>query len=135
MTHLQPQSDRNAGDVETHIAYLARDGLFLKEKPYGADFPVDHFKGAKLANHTFEQVPVVVRDARGRENTFTLERNGFCFLQAKTSLTAEGASNEKTPSMARYLEEIERILYKSFPEYARIEVMDFQVRLVPRFKS
>lgn len=130
MANLQVQSSRNARDVETSIAYLARDELFLKEKPYGADFPVDHFEGAKLTNNNFHSVPVVIRDARGRENTFTLEKNGFCFLQAKTSLTAEDASNDTTPIMAKYLEEIEKILYKSFPEYARIEIMDFQIRSV-----
>ncbi|MCJ1309173.1 hypothetical protein MMC25_002829 [Agyrium rufum] len=116
-----------ARDIETHLPYLSRVNLYETEKPFGADFPVDHFDGAKLSNHVFEQVPITVQDARDR-GPFDLDTNGFCVLQAETSLAAVEASNTKTPAIARFLTEIERLLYKSFPGYSRIEVMDFQVR-------
>lgn len=113
-------------DVQTQLPYLARDELYVREKPFGADFPVDHFPGSQFANHIFEVHDVTVHDVRGTEPP-SLERNGFCFLKAKTSLTAAEASTSQTPAVTAFFEEIEQVLYERFPGYSRIEVMDFQV--------
>ncbi|KAK2601552.1 hypothetical protein QQS21_004870 [Conoideocrella luteorostrata] len=117
-----------AVDIDTYLPYLVRDELYDKEKPYGADFPVDHFKDSKLSNHEFEKFPMVIRDAQPVRHSFNLDTNGFCFLRADTSITPDLASNAQTPALTKYLQEIEKLLYHKFPEYARIEVMDFQVR-------
>ena len=113
-------------EVQTTLPYLARDKLYDNEKPFGADFPVDRFEGAQLANHKFESCPVVVHDIRGAKSA-TLEENGFQFVKASTSLSAVDADNTRTPAVDRYLKEIEVLLYENFPDYERIEVMDFQV--------
>jgi hypothetical protein len=115
-----------AREVYTHMPYLARDELYNEEKPFGADFPVDHFEGGELAHHIFDNKAITGHDVRGREPP-ALDRNGFCFIKAPTSLTAAGATNSLSPPVAKYLGEIERILYKTFSEYSRIEIMDFQV--------
>jgi hypothetical protein len=113
-------------EVQTSLPYLARDALYDHEKPFGADFPVDRFDGAHGANHTFDSHPVVIHDVRGAK-PLCLEENGFQFIKASTSLTAADATNTKTPAVAKYLIEVETLLYEKFPEYERIEVMDFQV--------
>jgi len=123
---IHSTQDSQAQDVNTYLPYLSRDEVYNKEKPFGADFPIDHFQNSKIANHIFEKVPVVIKDAR-QKKSFDLNTNGFCFLEEKTSLTAEQAANTTTAAVASYLQEIERILYKNFPEYSRIEIMDFQV--------
>lgn len=114
-------------DINTYLPYLAKDEIYTKEKPFGADFPVDRFQGSQLANHVFDNKQVIIHDVRNAKST-SLEINGFCFLKAETSLKATEATNTKTEAVEAYLAEVERILYNKFPEYSRIEVMDFQVR-------
>jgi len=109
------------------MPYLARDPLYLEEKPYGADFPVDHFPGARLANHLFEYRDVHFRDVRTME-PLDLETHGSQFIKASSSLKAHDATNETTPAVQKYLAEVETILHQNFPQYIRVEVMDFQVR-------
>lgn len=113
-------------EIQTSLPYLARDKLYDVEKPFGADFPVDRFDGGTLANHKFDSHPVVIHDVRGSYE-MTLEENGFRFIKASTLLTAADATNARTPAVDRYLNEIEVLLYAEFPEYERIEIMDFQV--------
>ncbi|KAF7503085.1 hypothetical protein GJ744_004332 [Endocarpon pusillum] len=120
-------------EIQTYMPYLARNERYNKEKPFGADFPVDRCEGGQCANHIFDNQAVTVHNMRGGEQP-VLDRHGFCLVHAQTSLTAAEASNSRTPPMERYLGEIERILYEKFPEYLRIEIMDFQVRKrVPEF--
>lgn len=101
----------------------------MREKPFGADFPVDQLEGAQFANHILEELPVTIRDVRGAVKPPSLDENGFCFLHAETSLhSADVVTNRKTSAVKAFLDEIEGILYESFPEYERIEIMDYQVR-------
>ena len=120
-----PSTESHA--VQTRLPYLARDELYSHEKPFGADFPVDKFEGAQLANHVFDDRLVVVNDVRAILPP-SIEQNGFCFIKADTSLKAADATNERTSAVQSYLLEIQRLLYDHFPEYSRIEVMDFQVK-------
>ena len=116
--------------VHTTMPYLARDRLYSTEKPFGADFRVDHLKGSQSANHIFERSSVAIHDIRKVRKPI-LEQNGFCFFKAATELKAEDATNEENTPTRQYLQDIQRILYERFPEYCRIEVMDFQVRSSP----
>jgi hypothetical protein len=115
-----------AREVHTQMPYLARHEIFDREKPFGADFPVDHFQGGQLANHIYDNQAITVHDIR-RGKPPALDLNGFCFIRAPTSLRAAEATNLRSPPVEKYLGEIERILYEAFPEYSRIEIMDFQV--------
>ena len=114
--------------ISTHMPYLAKDKLYETEKPYGADFPVDQYVGSRSSNWLFDDQKILVHDIRGLDPP-TLAKNGFCFLKVKTTLKEDEATNEQTPAMKQFLQEIEKTLYRQFPEYSRIELTDFQVRL------
>ncbi|KAJ3535230.1 hypothetical protein NM208_g7222 [Fusarium decemcellulare] len=105
--------------VETTIPFLARDKRYNEEKPYGADFPIDNIEGAKITNHVFETHPVTVYDVRTRDEPLDLERNGSCFIKAKTSLMSQEASRTKTPPMTKYIDEVIDVLRRNFPQYLR----------------
>lgn len=112
--------------LHTELPHLARDSLYSTEKPFGADFRVDHLQDSQFANHIF----VTIHDIRKAPKP-TVERNGFFFLKTATGLKTADATNEENSQTRQYLEEIQEILYESVPEYSKIEVMDFQVRLDP----
>lgn len=109
------------------MPYLARSEVYQMEKPYGADFPVDHIEGAAMTNHVFEIHPVTFRDLRNMKEELNLSTNGACLIKARTSLLAEEASNSATPAMKQYVDELLRVLQQKCPEYVEIRVMDFQV--------
>lgn len=113
-------------DLSTSIPYLARNALYQREKPYQMDHTVSRPDGVGFANHELERHAVVVLDIRHCQKP-SIERNGFCILEAKTTLSASQADNARTPAMDKYLDEIERMLYREFPEYTRIEILDWGV--------
>jgi hypothetical protein len=113
-------------DLQTNIPYLARSALYEREKPYQTDHTVQRPEGTGFANHELEPHPVTVLDMRDRQKP-SLDQNGFCIVNAKTTLSAEQADAKRTPAMNNYLGQIERILYREFPEYSRIEVLDWGV--------
>jgi hypothetical protein len=98
-----------AREVHTHMPYLTRHETYDKEKPFGADFPIDHFQGGQIANHIFDNQAITVHDVRGSKPP-ALDRKGFCFIRPPTSLTAAEASNFRSPPVEKHLFEIERIL-------------------------
>lgn len=113
-------------DLMTSIPYLARSPVYEREKPYQMDHTVHRPDGIGFANHELERHPITVLDIRNRQKP-SIERNGFCIVKANTTLSADQASNARTPAMSKYLDEIERLLYREFPEYSRIEVLDWGV--------
>ncbi|KAI4287470.1 MAG: hypothetical protein L6R35_003276, partial [Caloplaca aegaea] len=114
-------------DLMTSIPYLARSPVYEREKPYQMDHTVHRPDGIGFANHELERHPITVLDIRNRQKP-SIERNGFCIVKANTTLSADQASNARTPAMSKYLDEIERLLYREFPEYSRIEVLDWGIR-------
>lgn len=114
-------------DVRSYMTFLSRDGLYQTEKPYATDFPVDEIDDAKMTNHIFNTRLITFHDARAAKESFTLNQNGFCFIEAKTSLQAEDAASEKTEIMEQYMQEIVGILRTKLPQYQEIKAMDFQV--------
>src|SRR6187402_3540278 len=117
------------GEITSHMTFLSRNELYQKEKPYSADFPVDDIEGAKINNHTYDVLPITLHDARVATQSFTLDREGFCYIKAKTTLHAEDATNERTEVMDLYTKELINVIRKNFPQYHDIKFMDFQVRL------
>lgn len=109
------------------MTFLKRDELYQSEKPYATDFPVDDIEGARMTNHMFDTHPIIFYDAKMIKEPFALDRNGFCFIKAKTSLRAEDATPERTELMEQYTQEIADILKDRFPQYQEIKSMDFQV--------
>jgi len=114
-------------DVSSYMTFLSRNELYQTEKPYTTDFPVNDIEGAKMTNHIFDTHPITFHDARIAKEPFALDRNGFCYIKAKTSLHAEDATSERTELMEQYTQEIADILRDKFPQYQEIKSMDFQV--------
>lgn len=114
-------------DVRANFGHLARDPLYLKQKPYAADFAVDPRIGS---NHLFERVEITVHDARPNKSSFTLDKNGFCFRDRETSATFDSLKM-RGPAIEEYYRDMEDVVRQNFPEYSRIDVIDHGVRSRP----
>lgn len=113
--------------VETTLQYLARDEIYKTEKPYSAEFEIPVDTGAQKTNYILTRMPVTVH-AIPPTNSFTLDRNGFCVVNEDTQLnTAEALANPETVESA-YLQQLAAILARRFPEYTRLEPLEFVVR-------
>jgi hypothetical protein len=110
-------------DVQTRLDHLARNPLYQKEKPYGA---VDFVGAGNASNHSFETAEVVMHDARPIKSSFSLENEGFCFLDHATSATFEGLK-QGGRAIELYHHEIEGLVRQHFPEYKRVDVIDHWV--------
>jgi hypothetical protein len=71
---------------------------------------------------------VTIEDARGRENEFTLDRNGFALIKAPTTV-ADFYSEDEIKSV--YYRQIERLLRDRLGA-SRIFVFDHNVRNATR---
>jgi hypothetical protein len=114
--------------IPVRLPYLRRDDLYLNEKPYTTDFSVEDIAGAEATNHLFDYQELVIRDAQGQRNDFSLEKNGFCFLRSRTSLTPADVDDDKYVR-EEYFNQLEEILHNAFPEYERIEYLDHLVSI------
>jgi len=112
--------------LKTRVRYLARGDLYSREKPYSADFEVDGQNGARKSNFITIDCDVQVTPVTNRD-VFDINVNGFCVLKEDTSLTLEDALNRPEEAEPEYQAELERILHKHFPEYKRLEGLDFVV--------
>lgn len=112
-------------DLHTTFPYLARDALYQKEKPFTTDF-LPEANHVVLTNHIFDFMDLVVRDARPQRESFSLEKQGFCFLKASTNLSSDNAGDQDFVEKT-YFNEIEALLHDKFPEYTRLECLDYQV--------
>lgn len=117
--------------VNSYMTFLSRNSLYKSEKPYTTDFPVDHIEGAEVTNHIFDTRPISFKNARVSKEPLALDRNGFCYIKAKTSLQAADATSERNDVMEQYMKEIVGILREKFPQYREIRSMDFQVYAIP----
>jgi hypothetical protein len=117
-----------AMQVSVSLPYLNRDDLYLKEKPYVTDFAVDHIPGAEASNHRFDYQSLIITDVQTCRERFTLEKNGFCFLRGKTSVTLTTADDEEYIREV-YFPELEQILHEALPGYERIDYLDHLVQL------
>lgn len=70
----QPQS------VQAAIAYMKPDDeLFRKEKPYVSLVPF-LAKGANFTNTEVDEHTMEIKNVRGRESEFDLDKNGFSYV-------------------------------------------------------
>lgn len=113
--------------VAATLRYLARDEIFESEKPYFAEFNVKEKDGVKKTNYVFTSEPVTIHAIKPTDN-FDLDHNGFCVVTAKTGLEAGDALRDAKAVEESYLLELVEILSRRFPEYKRIEPIEFSVR-------
>jgi hypothetical protein len=112
--------------VKTTIQYLARDKIYETEKPYSTDFEIEERPGVRKTNYILTSQPVTVTTIDDA-NRFSLDQHGFCVIRHKTCLTVENALQRPCTMELDYVEELEAILQKNFPEYTRFEAMEFVV--------
>lgn len=114
--------------IRTTLQYLARNELYDTEKPYSADFEIN---GNKQSNYILATERVSVKAIMPRDN-FDLDTHGFCIIDAKTKLSVHDALTQPDAVETSYFDEIEVILQERFPEYSRLEGMEFVVRVLLR---
>ena len=112
--------------VDTTIQYLARNELYETEKPYAADFEVNEQTGAQKTNHIFLAQRVWINTIEAPDD-FDIDTHGFCVIKAKTNLKPEAALKNPREVEAAYMNEVKAILHRRFPEYSRLEGIDFVV--------
>lgn len=110
--------------IRTSLQYLARDKLYKSEKPYRAEFDIEETGNVKSTNHIFATNPVVIHAIQPSDN-FELEQNGFCVLDEKITLDVHAALITPDSIESAYLQELEVILSRRFPEYKRLEPIEF----------
>lgn len=115
--------------MKATLNYLARSPVFETEKAFSTDFPVDHVPGARRTNHTIEAREVNIT-AITDNNTWSLDKHGFCMIRAKTNLDADEVYSPQGREKVQdaYWYDIEAILHEHFPQYSRIECFDLTAR-------
>jgi hypothetical protein len=112
------------GDVLTDLIFLKRDSKFLTEKPYrlrydpGGEFP-------RTNCETQVQTNVLVRDIRGSEVKYTLNRNGFQVLRMNSKLTPE-EFHDRELVKGIYYEELSDLLKRELGA-KRVEILEHGV--------
>jgi hypothetical protein len=112
--------------VSTNLQYLARNKLYDTEKPYSADFEIEEQDGIRKSNYIISTEPVFVNAIQPSDN-FDLNTHGFCIIKAKTNLRVDDALTQPEAVETAYFDEIEAIIHEHFPEYSRLEGMEFVV--------
>ena len=114
--------------IITEIYHLQELPRYMSEKPYTMRYVPEG--GTAVSNVLREKHKLLVKDIRGSEHEYTLDRNGFTISQLRTSLdyvTFDGQDAiEKN-----YFPELEAILLDLFPE----STVDFVSYLVLRICS
>lgn len=99
-------------DVVTEIYHLRQDELYSSEKPYTMRYvPKGQMKPTNVVREKHE---VIVRDLRGKEDEFSLNRSGFMVKRLGSKMTYEDYDD---PAKIRdvYLQELEGVLNGLFP--------------------
>jgi hypothetical protein len=115
--------------IKTSLQYLARDKIYDTEKPYRVEFDIEEEGNVKSTNHKFATEPVVIHAIQASDR-FELDKHGFCVLNEKTELDVHAALTTPDLVETAYIKMIEAIIYRKFPEYTRIEPLEFVVRRI-----
>jgi hypothetical protein len=84
---LLPEFDHSAlPEIETRVRFYKPMPLHDREKPYECEFSVDAVQDARKTNIEYDEREIVVRDVRGFEKHFNLDRNGFEVIEYKSKL-------------------------------------------------
>ncbi|KAI1737182.1 hypothetical protein F4680DRAFT_468382 [Xylaria scruposa] len=113
--------------IRTSLSYLARDRLYEVEKPFSAEFEIEESDGIKKTNYILSNEEVTIQPVKD-PNQFTLNQNGFCVTRADMNFSAGAALTTPAIVETSYLQDLRTILGQKFPEYNRIEPIEFVVR-------
>jgi hypothetical protein len=110
--------------VDTVVHYLARDKLYETEKPYNVEFEPEQGDAVRRSNVIVHKEPMTVHAIQASDE-FDIDTNGFCVIDKEIPLDANIALTDPDSVEADYLRELEAILSFRFPEYKRIEPLEF----------
>ena len=116
-----------AVDVVTELVFLRRESKHNTEKPYKLQY--DPGEGLPRSNCINEATTdITIQDIRGRENQFTLEREGFAYRRMKSSLAPEEFYHEERVKKV-YYQELQQFLMKNLGA-KRVEILEHGVNAV-----
>ncbi|MCJ1333295.1 hypothetical protein MMC10_009989 [Thelotrema lepadinum] len=94
--------------VETSMYFLNRDPLFVTEKPYMFRFDIDTDE-IPLTNTSFTKYSgMTVRDLRGQEHRFSIEKQGFAVLTLPREIRYEDYFDPN--AVTEYFRSLEQLL-------------------------
>jgi hypothetical protein len=93
--------------VRSEIHFLNHDDIFKEEKPFAFRYDVDREATAQT-NMTMKPRGVDLYDFRGREKSFTLEKNGFEVLDVGDQVSYEGFHDKDM--VGNYFEILRKLL-------------------------
>ena len=113
------------GDTLASFFFLPRSPHWQKEKPYtlkfqaAKDFPV-------TSEQRVEVKDILVKDIRGQESSFSLEKNGFAVMQlGELDMTYEDFSNDAKLNSV-YLKAVAKEL-QTYLGASRVQIFDVLV--------
>src|ERR1700761_5500824 len=113
-----------AVDVLTELVFLRKESKHSTEKPYKLQY--DPGEGLPRSNCINEATTnITIRDIRGRENQFTLEREGFSYRHMKSSLAPEEFYHEERVKKV-YYPELQHLLMETLGA-KRVEILEHGV--------
>jgi hypothetical protein len=91
----------------TTINFIQQDELYLEEKPYLLTYEAPEY--FPRTNVKLDERVVAAEDIRGRENNFTIDKNGFTIMKVNTKLSYENFGDEALVKQM-YLKEVAEAL-------------------------
>lgn len=114
-----------AAEVLTSFYFLPKDPLWEKEKPYTLKFqPAEKFPGTNGARVEVDNI--LVEDIRGRESSFSIEKNGFAVMPLKNIGMKYEDFHDDQKVESVYLRNLAAEL-KVFLGASRVQIFDFVV--------
>lgn len=109
-------------DVHTTLNYSS---FLTDETPYNYVYnPPDNKPRTNLLP---EPHPALIHDIRGKEDTVSLDKNGFAFVKSPSKET-EFVDEERIKDI--YYKEVEELLKKHVPGVKRVHIFDHTIRWV-----
>ncbi|KAF4551562.1 Aspirochlorine biosynthesis protein N-like protein 4 [Elsinoe fawcettii] len=109
------------------LTYLSRDALWQTEKPYFFEsVPKSGLLGPRT-NYVRENREATINPTNSSV-AFDLDIHGFSILKEQTDLDPEIALADPDKVQEAYTSQIADILRRHFPQYRRLEAIDFVVR-------
>ncbi|KAK8099620.1 uncharacterized protein PG998_012861 [Apiospora kogelbergensis] len=110
--------------VQASMAFLARDPLYAKEKPYKVHYASSSVPPTNHIRETVNDIPI--RDLRGLEHELTFLRNGIAVIEIESKMRYEDF-NVKQKIIDCYCDEISRTLL-GYMQAKAVQVFDFNIR-------
>ncbi|KAB5583448.1 hypothetical protein GE09DRAFT_302347 [Coniochaeta sp. 2T2.1] len=114
-------------ETRTSLRFLKYNPRFRFEKPFSIMFPGPLPNNAPKTNQEWETYEVPIYDVRDRKSEFTVEKNGFAWINAPSKAVQSAEDLDPETFMTLYVDETVELLEKTFhPD--RIVCYDYRMR-------